>query len=128
VEGGAAGEVAALAGRTVLAVSSLGDPASFEATLSRAGADVAPMRFPDHHRYTAEDVRRAEEAARAAGRQLVTTAKDAVKIRESATPGAWWVLDIRLEIEDAPAFHTWVLDRVNPSGKRDWSSGRGGSS
>ena len=38
------------------------------------------MSFPDHHRYTAEDLRRIREAA--GGATIVTTEKDAVKIGE----------------------------------------------
>ena len=44
--------------------------------------------------------------------ELVTTAKDAVKIHETATPETWWVLDIALELENGPSFHTWVLNQI----------------
>jgi tetraacyldisaccharide 4'-kinase len=124
IEGGAAGGLDGLRGLSVLAVSSLGDPASFEATLAAEGALVTPMRFPDHHRYTPPEIRAAEDAARAAGRRLVTTAKDAVKIRETAAPGAWWVLDIALELEAGPAFHTWVLKKAHRHVESASSSGR----
>jgi len=44
-------------------------------------APVATMSFPDHHRYTAEDLQRIRAAAREAGADaIVTTEKDAVKI------------------------------------------------
>lgn len=127
MDGGEAAGVDALAGLPVLAVSSLGDPASFEATLARAGADVAPMRFPDHHRYTEDEARAVEQTVRRRGLRLVTTAKDAVKLAAFGLPRTWWVLDIALECEDGPAFREWVINRVRNSNRSGWSNGRGAS-
>jgi tetraacyldisaccharide 4'-kinase len=118
VEGGESVPPTALGGRSVLAVSSLGDPTSFETTLTRAGADVAALRFPDHHPYTAAEVRHAEETARRQRRHLVTTAKDAVKIREFAAPETWWVLEIALFVEGAAEFTTWLLNQTRRAGER----------
>jgi tetraacyldisaccharide 4'-kinase len=75
----AARPLAALAGRHVLAVSAIGDPASFEARLRASGARVESRRWPDHHAFTA-----AECAALAADAgpetDVVCTLKDAVKL------------------------------------------------
>lgn len=118
LEGGNAAAIDSLHGLPVLAVSSLGDPASFEAGLERAGAEVTPMRFPDHHHYTHAEARAVEDAARVQGCRLVTTAKDAVKLSRFAQPATWWVLDITLDVENGPAFQEWVLNRVKTSNRR----------
>lgn len=105
-----------LKGRRVLAASSLGDPASFEATLRNLGAVVTPMRFPDHHRYTLNDVRRVEQAAREENLTIVTTEKDAVKVHDLAAPGAWQALRIALAVDEETAFVTWVRNATKKSG------------
>lgn len=68
----------ALAGQAVAALSGIGSPEAFEATLRGLGASVAAvLRFPDHHRFQAEELERAGREGRAAGATLlVTTAKD----------------------------------------------------
>lgn len=74
-----------LRGREVLVVSALGDPSSFEESVSAIGASVAGRkRYPDHHRYTRA------EAAEVLGQQrwVVTTAKDIVKLRPHLDAGA----------------------------------------
>jgi tetraacyldisaccharide 4'-kinase len=62
-----------------LAVSSVAEPDGFH-RLVRSGADgaVECMAFPDHHPFDSDDIRRIVE--RAAGRAVVTTEKDAVKL------------------------------------------------
>lgn len=67
-----------IAGREVLAVCGIGEPALFAAQLARLGAKVRLMAFGDHHAYDGADVR--EIARRAGGALVVTTAKDAVKL------------------------------------------------
>ena len=72
-----ASEPSALAGREVDALSAIGHPAAFEATLVKLGARLATTRrFEDHHEYQLADL-----AGLGAGRPIVTTAKDAVKLR-----------------------------------------------
>ncbi len=68
-------------GRRVLAFAGIGRPDKMFATLREAGADVVGARaFPDHHPYTrAERDALATEAARL-GADLVTTAKDHVRL------------------------------------------------
>ncbi|HEY3265297.1 MAG TPA: tetraacyldisaccharide 4'-kinase [Armatimonadota bacterium] len=102
-----------LNGLGVLAVSSLGDPTSFEAALTAAGAVVTPMRFADHHRYSNDDVRAAENRASEGGMQIVTTAKDAVKVRMLSPGAGWRVLRIALDVANAPSFDQWVTKAIN---------------
>lgn len=87
-----------LRGRTVVALSGLGCPESFEGSLTALGARVVPLRFPDHHPYGPADWERVAQAARTAdGALLVTTEKDAVKL-PPGEPLAVWVLRSELEI------------------------------
>lgn len=92
--------VSELAGKAVAAFSGLASPASFRRTLEGLNARIVlEKRFPDHHYYTDDEVRRLVEEARKAGAWgLVTTEKDAVRIprMESAIP--IWVLSIEIEI------------------------------
>lgn len=68
-----------LKNRDVVAVAGVADPDAFLAELSAAGARPDPRLFPDHHPYTPADAR---ALAKTAGdRWLVTTGKDAVKLR-----------------------------------------------
>ena len=64
----------------LLAVSSIAEPEGFhEMVRSKASGMVECMAFPDHHQFSDKDVRRIVE--RASGRPVVTTEKDAVKLR-----------------------------------------------
>jgi tetraacyldisaccharide 4'-kinase len=75
---------AALPGRAI-AVSAIGNPGAFEANLAALGIRPAPLRFGDHHAYTARDWQNMSARARAEGIPVVTTAKDWVKLREVRT-------------------------------------------
>ncbi len=69
------------AGRRMLAFAGIGNPAKFFLTLSGTGAEIVRTReFPDHYPYRDEDLRQLEEEASAQGLELVTTAKDAVRL------------------------------------------------
>src|SRR5207248_7420839 len=82
-----------LRGRAVDLVSALGNPAAFESTVRACGAIVASHRaFPDHHAFTPRDL----EGRPAPGRQLVTSAKDAVKLVPLGA--CFQSLEIELEI------------------------------
>jgi tetraacyldisaccharide 4'-kinase len=82
----------------VFALSGLGNPRQFELMLESLGALVVPCRYPDHYRYTSEDIsdiaRRLEP-----GMLLVTTAKDAVRL-PGELPFPAWV--IKVELVDIP--------------------------
>jgi tetraacyldisaccharide 4'-kinase len=72
----------ALVGRRVMLLSGLARPGSFRRTVEAMGAEVvAERRHPDHHRFTAGEVRSALDAAARAGcERVVTTEKDAVRL------------------------------------------------
>lgn len=67
-------------GSDALAVCAVGRPRSFQTSVARLlGGDVELMDFADHHPYRRSDLVRIR--ARAEGRPVVVTEKDAVKLR-----------------------------------------------
>ncbi len=77
-----------LAGRKVLAFAGIGRPEKFFATLAELGAELTETRaFPDHHPYTAAELRDLRERAQALGAILVTTEKDAVRLAPDQRDG-----------------------------------------
>ncbi len=94
-----------LSGRRIGAFCGIARPASFYTTLEGMGLEIAGTReFPDHHAYSDSDVAELERFFSDAD-HLVTTEKDAVKMRRFARPGGR-VLFVRLDLtlEDEPAF------------------------
>lgn len=76
-------------GGRFLAFAGIGDPEKFYATVTSAGGEVVARRsFGDHHLYTDEDLSALLAEADAANLQLVTTEKDAVRIRRTSETGA----------------------------------------
>lgn len=65
--------LSAFAGRRVHAVAGIGHPERFFAMLRALGIAVVPHAFPDHHDYTADDLRFGSDLP------VLMTAKDAVK-------------------------------------------------
>ena len=80
-----------------LAFAGIGRPEKFFRTLEDAGARlVARAGFADHHVYRDAELRDLDERAKAAGAQLITTAKDAVRLSP-----AWRARVAVLEVEIA---------------------------
>src|SRR5690606_35878721 len=71
--------LAELRDRDVLVVSSLGDPTLFLDQVRGAGARAELLAYPDHHDFSDADT--ATIMARASGRPIVITRKEAVKLR-----------------------------------------------
>ncbi|MBE6106213.1 tetraacyldisaccharide 4'-kinase [Anaerovibrio lipolyticus] len=74
--------ISAIKDKKVVALSAIGNPASFEQTVASAGAEIIEsFRFPDHHEYTQEEMVDAmEQAVRQGAEAIITTEKDAVKL------------------------------------------------
>jgi tetraacyldisaccharide 4'-kinase len=86
--GGAEVSLDSLRGRRVVAVCGIGEPRAFAAQLAALGtSEVALLAHGDHHHYVPRDV---DEALRIAGPDgvMVTTGKDAVKLRALWPRGA----------------------------------------
>jgi tetraacyldisaccharide 4'-kinase len=65
----------------IVALCAIADPSAFATQLGAAGLRVAELfAFDDHHEYTRRDLQLVK--TRAHGRSIVTTEKDAVKIRK----------------------------------------------
>lgn len=110
----------------VVAFCGIARPEPFFAGLEAAGLRVAArIAFPDHHRYTAADLKRLISASQKTGAAaLVTTEKDNVRLGELST-----VLQetlplktagLRIEIEREGKAIEWLVDwltqaRTNPS-------------
>jgi tetraacyldisaccharide 4'-kinase len=89
-----------LSGKRFLAFAGIGHPEKFFDTVADAGGVVALTRaFPDHHFYSEDELQELAATARAGQLRLVTTAKDAARLRNgSASADFLKRLDV-LEIE-----------------------------
>lgn len=86
----------------VLAVSGIGHPQAFEASLAALGADIVRvLRFADHQHYGPHEVARITAAARDVD-WVVTTEKDAVKLASVATMGNLVSLQIAIALDHVP--------------------------
>ncbi len=95
----------------VAAFCAVGNPDSFFAQASKAGYEIVLTRaFTDHHSYTQKDVDELIAAAtRAGARGLITTAKDAVKLRSLSFSLPWHVFEIEIEIRNEAELAQLVL-------------------
>jgi tetraacyldisaccharide 4'-kinase len=97
--------------RTVLALSGLGRPQSFEDSLISLGARPIPWRFADHHRFSLGELERPPQDAEL----VVTTAKDATRV-----PLGWiprrplWILETRASVTPERPFWTLVDRALKP--------------
>ncbi len=82
-----------LQGKRVVGFAGIAHPRKFQATLTQAGAEVVQfISFGDHHSYTEQNIARLRRAAQQAQAQLVTTAKDWVRLPA----------DFRAEVQQVP--------------------------
>ena len=86
----------------VAAFCAIGNPRAFFEQLRREGFELCHTRaFPDHHAYTASDVEAvSRESQRSGARVLLTTAKDAVKLRGFRFALPCYVVEIGLEFDE----------------------------
>jgi tetraacyldisaccharide 4'-kinase len=115
----------------VVAVAGIAAPDRFRLALESAGWRVARfLPFSDHHVFSSRDVAAVARAVRETGAAaVVTTAKDAVRLRvagEIGAPLAVAPLDVELDVLDSGAsFHDWLLECVGVahaarSGEAPW--------
>lgn len=86
-----------LRGRSILVVTAIADPGPLLAEVRRAGAEAEFLGYPDHYEFAPADVRRIR--ARAAGRPVVVTRKEAVKLRRLSDLPPVYVLDQEVRME-----------------------------
>jgi tetraacyldisaccharide 4'-kinase len=106
-----------LQGRRVAALSALGHPASFEATLDDLGGIlVARFPFRDHRALSTTDLERVMAEAVAAGAEaVITTEKDAVKIAPCQTPLPLLALQVEMQIDSDVDFLQTINAHIDPS-------------
>jgi len=100
------------------ALSSVGRPLHFERALAAAGvATGVSLRFPDHFRYTADDLRRLEMTMLSRGiARLVTTEKDWVKLREMGELKVRvWVARLELALAGADPVRACEKPQASPA-------------
>ena len=92
-------------------VCGIGWPERFASDVAARGVPVTGKRFyRDHHPFTEADLKLvADEAQKAGATEVVTTAKDAVRIRSWPGPMPLLVMSARLDIERLPQ----VLKRID---------------
>ena len=83
-------------------LSGIGDPASFESTLTNLGLDLKQIwRYPDHHPYTLQELQSAQALRN--GLPLITTYKDFTRFPKewrSVLTGSVYVLSVQLSITE----------------------------
>lgn len=110
--------LARLRGRRVLAFAGIGDPQRFVATLRAGGVDVAATRaFPDHHRFSHDEIARLVAEARAGGLLAVTTEKDMARLssdpRLATDAGSIATLPVKLIFGDTtPSLRALLAQRL----------------
>ena len=75
---------------------------------------VTPMRFPDHHRYTLSDLKRIRHAfdqLQGSRKLILTTEKDAVRLRELASSDL---------MAGLPIYFLPITVRIDPSAEQDF--------
>jgi len=89
-----------------LAFCALGNPENFFEQLRQDGTEItATDAFPDHHRYTQQDIERIESLARTSDAEiLLTTAKDAVKLNDLTFTLPCYVVEIELVLDNPDGF------------------------
>lgn len=99
----------------VAAFCALGNPQAFFSHLRREQFAVRFIQnFPDHHVYTQRDADAvAREAEKRGARILLTTAKDAVKLRKVRFSLPCYVVEIEIEFDDEDGFLKLVRRAVS---------------
>ena len=101
----------------VAAFCGVGNPDSFFRMLQRAAHQVVLTKaFTDHHRYTQSEIDTLITAARNRGAtQLITTAKDAVKLDSLEFSLSCHVLDIEIELQQEEQLLTLIRRILKPN-------------
>jgi tetraacyldisaccharide 4'-kinase len=106
--------LSSLAGRSVAAIAGIAEPNLFFQQLTMLGALVVPHPFPDHHKYSRDDVKRILATSGARDALVVCTLKDAVKLAPiwpASAASLWYVLQA-LEVESGEETLAEMLSRI----------------
>jgi len=94
-------------GRRVVAIAGIGNPGRFFEHLERLGIAARGAPFPDHHAYTAAELKLPGAEV------IVMTEKDAVKCAAFADARMW---SMRVDALVDPELETFIAERLNTSG------------
>jgi len=90
----------------------VGNPESFFENVRRMGFEIGLQRaFPDHHAYSQSEIDSLIKDAD--GSVLVTTAKDAVKLRGLTFTAPCYVMEIEIAIDNEADFTRLIADTIN---------------
>jgi tetraacyldisaccharide-1-P 4'-kinase len=94
-------DIECIKGEKVIALSSLGDPVSFENTLEYVGAKIVEkLRHPDHYWYTEDDIDNIQTRQKALrAKFIITTQKDAVRLQPVETQDVASLRVLRIEVK-----------------------------
>lgn len=102
---------ARMLGEKALAFCALGNPENFFEQLRSENFDLtATRKFPDHHFYTQRDIEKVEKLALRRGAEiLLTTAKDAVKLKGLRFNAPCFVIETKIIFDDENNFRKLLL-------------------
>ncbi len=97
----------------VLMVTGIAKPQAFEKTVEGKAKILKHKTFPDHHRYTNQEVEiMIDEASQIQARWILTTAKDAMKLSQfPALKERLWIADLGLKLSGDTKDLYEALDR-----------------
>jgi tetraacyldisaccharide 4'-kinase len=108
--------------QTVVLLTGIANPAPLEQYVSGKVKNVVPVRFPDHHEYSAADLSRLQKIFDniATGNKIVlTTEKDAMRLREpelaeliTGLPLFYIPIEVHFHDKDGAEFDKQILDHV----------------
>ena len=118
--------LSALTGNSILAFSGIARPASFLSLLSSCGAVVkAELIYQDHYSYTKADLAGIlQRAGDAHAAMIVTTEKDAMRLKKF-NPEGIWALRIELSVNEKNEWERMILNGIRAKGKGHTAKGIG---
>lgn len=108
-------ETHAIAEKPVIAFCGIGNPESFFSLVRGAGFQLNDTStFRDHYNYQQADIDRlVNQAARNGAEAILTTAKDAVKLKSLSFALPCYVVNIAMKIEDEERFLEYIVRAVD---------------
>lgn len=96
------------------AFCALGNPNNFFEQLRREDFNlVSTEKFPDHHFYTQRDIEKIQtKAQKANAGVLLTTAKDAAKLRNLEFDSPCFVVESQMIFDDVNKFCDWLISKI----------------
>ena len=96
----------------VIAFAGIGRPEKFYDSLREHGIEpIKTFDFPDHHFYDRQELENLLRQAQAEKAELITTAKDFVKIPSQMQPH-FKVLEIKIKWEDEDLLRQFIYERI----------------